>query len=132
LRRLEMGHMPEHERFIRRAIELALLAEGEGNLPAGEGTILGLVTARRLGDDAAVISRLYVSPPHQRQGIGSRLLQESTVASSGIRRLLVQVEEQNTTGLSFYRKQGFEEISRKDEKVEDQILRVIEMEKKLL
>lgn len=30
-----MGHTPEHERFMRRAIELALLAEREGNLPVG-------------------------------------------------------------------------------------------------
>ena len=101
------------------------VAKDEGN------TILGLVTARKQGDDAVVVDRLYVSPQYQRKGIGSKLLEESIIAFPGTRRLRLEVEEQNEKGLSFYRKQGFKEISWKEERVEDETLKVIEMEKQL-
>ena len=101
------------------------VARDEGN------TILGLVTARKQGDDTVVVDRLYVSPQYQRKGIGSKLLEESIIAFPGTRRLRLEVEEQNEKGLSFYRKQGFKEISRKEERVEDETLEVIEMEKQL-
>ncbi|NIM93662.1 MAG: GNAT family N-acetyltransferase [Anaerolineales bacterium] len=101
------------------------VAKDEGN------TIRGLVTARKLGDDMVVIDRMYVSPQYQRKGIGSRLLEESINAFPGIKKFLLEVEEQNTKGLSFYQKHGFKEVSRKEERVEDEILMVIEMEKQL-
>lgn len=101
------------------------VAKDKGN------AILGLVTARKQGDHTVVIDRLYVSPQYQRKGIGSKLLEESIVAFPGIRSLLLEVEEQNKKGLSFYQKHGFKEISRKEERVEGEILMVIEMEKQL-
>jgi ribosomal protein S18 acetylase RimI-like enzyme len=101
------------------------VAKDEGN------TILGLVTARRQGDDEVMIDRLYVSPQYQRKGIGTKLLEESIVSFPGTKRLLVEVEEQNKKGLSFYQKLGFKQISRKEESVQDETLRVIEMEKRL-
>jgi ribosomal protein S18 acetylase RimI-like enzyme len=94
-----------------------------------EKTILGLVTARKQDDDTVVIDRLYVTPQYQRRGIGSMLLEESITTFPGIARLILEVEEQNKVGLSFYQKQGFREISRKEVRVEDDILLVIEMEK---
>jgi ribosomal protein S18 acetylase RimI-like enzyme len=94
-------------------------------------TILGLVTARKQENDEVVIHRLYVSPQYQRRGIGTKLLEESIVAFPGTKRLLLRVEEENKKGLSFYQKQGFKETSRKEERVEDEILMVIEMEKQL-
>ena len=93
--------------------------------------ILGLVTARKRGTDTVVISRLYVHPQHQRKGIGSRLLEESVLAFSGVRRIQLEIEEQNHKGLAFYLKQGFKEIGRKEERIEDEVLKVIEMEKRL-
>ena len=94
-------------------------------------TILGLVTVRKQDDDTVVVGRLYVNPQYQRKGIGSKLLEESIIAFPGTRRLRLEVEKQNEKGLSFYQKQGFREISRKEEKVEDETLEVIEMEKQL-
>jgi ribosomal protein S18 acetylase RimI-like enzyme len=93
--------------------------------------ILGLVSARRYGEEAVVIDRLYVSPQFQRQGIGSRLLEESMTAFPGRKKALLEVEEQNEKGLSFYRKHGFKEVSRKQESVEAESLMVIVMEKQL-
>lgn len=96
-----------------------------------DNTILGLVTARRHGDDAVVIDRLYVSPQYQRKGIGGKLLEKSMVAFPGVKKFLLEVEEQNEKGLSFYQKHGFKEISRKEEVVDEEILMVIVMEKQL-
>ena len=93
--------------------------------------ILGLVTARKRDTDTVVIFRLYVHPQHQRKGIGSRLLEEAALAFSGARRIQLEIEEQNHKGLAFYLKQGFTEIGRKEERVEDEVLKVIEMEKRL-
>ncbi len=93
--------------------------------------ILGLVTARKVDDDAVVVDRLYVSPPHQRKGIGSKLLEESIRSFPGTKKLHLEVEEQNVKGLSFYRKHGFREMGRKEQKLEDEVLMVIEMEKQL-
>ncbi len=94
-----------------------------------ENTTLGLVTARQQSDDIIVITRLYVNPQSQRNGIGSKLLAVSANAFPDAKRLRLEVESLNEKGLSFYRKQGFKEISRKEEEVEGEMMRIIEMEK---
>ena len=95
------------------------------------GVILGLVTAGRPTDEVVYIARLYVLPGHQRQGIGTRLMDACVAAFPGTGTLRLEVEEQNEKGLSFYRKQGFREISRKKVELEGVSLTVVEMEKKL-
>lgn len=95
------------------------------------GAILGLLTAGRPNDEVVYIARLYVLPGHQRQGIGGKLLDACTAAFPGVRTLRLEVEAQNEKGLSFYRKQGFIEISRKEEELEGISLMVVEMEKRL-
>ena len=94
-------------------------------------TILGLVTARKLDNDTVVINRLYVHPQYQRKGIGEMLLNTSISAFPETKRVRLEVEEQNQKGLSFYLKQGFKEIGRKEENVEGETLEVIEMEKRI-
>ena len=94
-------------------------------------TILGLVTARKLDNDTVVISRLYVHPQYQRKGIGKMLLNTSLSAIPETKRVRLEVEEQNQKGLSFYLKQGFKDIGRKEENVEGETLKVIEMEKRI-
>ena len=96
-----------------------------------QGEVIGLVTAGRPSDEVVYIARLYVLPGHQRQGIGGKLLDACTAAFPGVRTLRLEVEAQNEKGLSFYRKQGFIEISRKEEELEGISLMVVEMEKRL-
>ena len=96
-----------------------------------QGEIIGLLTAGRPSEEVIYIARLYVLPGHQRQGIGARLMEACIAAFPGTETLRLEVEEQNEKGLSFYRKQGFREISRKEEGLEGVSLTVIEMEKKL-
>ena len=93
--------------------------------------ILALVTAGKRTDGVVVIARLYVKPGNQRRGIGSKLLEESINAFRGVKKLRLEVEAQNEKGLSFYRRQGFMEISRKEAKIEDVRHVVVEMEKQL-
>lgn len=95
------------------------------------GAIVGLLTAGQPSDDVVIIGRLYVLPGNQRQGIGGKLLDACVAAFPGAQILRLEVEEQNEKGLSFYRKQGFREMNRKEEKIEDVTLVSVEMEKQL-
>ena len=94
-------------------------------------TILGLLTASKQEDGTVVINRLYVSPQHQGKGIGSKLLEESMLAFSGVRKFQLEVEEKNKKALLFYYRKGFLQVSRKEIKVEGESFKVIEMEKLL-
>ena len=96
-----------------------------------QGEVIGLVTAGRPSEEVVYIARLYVLPGHQRQGIGGKLLNACTATFPEVRTLRLEVEAQNEKGLSFYRKQGFIEISRKEEELEGISLMVVEMEKRL-
>ncbi len=95
------------------------------------GAILGLVTAGRPSDEVVYIGRLYVLPGHQRLGIGAKLLDACESFFSGFQVLRLEVEAQNEKGMSFYRKQGFRETSRKEQEIEGISLVVVEMEKRI-
>ncbi len=94
-----------------------------------QGEIIGLLTAGRRSDKVVYIARLYVLPGHQRQGIGGKLLDACVAAFPEAEILRLEVEEQNEKGLSFYRKQGFREISRKEEELEGISMMVVAMER---
>lgn len=93
--------------------------------------ILGLLSAARRDDENVSIGRLYVLPAHQRRGIGAQLLDACIAAYPGVRQLRLEVEAENAKGLAFYRKQGFTELARKQETIEDIELTTIEMELQL-
>ncbi len=77
-----------------------------------QGRIVGhiLVDARKPPD--LVIARLYVRPPHQRGGIGARLLAAALAEHPESRILRLDVEAKNEKGVAFYRRAGFEEVGR--------------------
>ncbi len=95
------------------------------------GKIVGLVTVRKISDDTLFMNRLYVHPRHQRQGIGKQLLETAIKAFPAVRKLQLEVEEENKKGLGFYQKQGLRELQRKEEHIEGEILHSIIMEKVL-
>lgn len=96
-----------------------------------QGEIIGLLTANRPSDEIVYVARLYVLPGHQRQGIGGKLLDACVAAFPEAEILRLEVEEQNERGLSFYRKQGFREICRREEELEGISLMVVAMERTL-
>jgi len=71
--------------------------------------IVGMITAHS-HDELLIIARLYVLPEFQRHGIGARLMEESCRAFPQIRRVQLDVEEQNLKGRAFYLKLGFREV----------------------
>ena len=95
------------------------------------GKIVGLITAVPLNDDVIVIARLYVLPTYQRQGIGGRLMEQAVHMFPQHTVLRLDVEAENEKGLAFYRQHGFLEIGRRQDEVSNEVLQVVEMEKRL-
>ncbi len=93
--------------------------------------LVGLITIRRLDNDTIMMNRLYVHPKYQRKGIGSKLAAEALKVFPNASKMRLEVEEKNGKGHSFYVKQGFQEIERKIDKVDNEEMRVIVMEKGL-
>jgi ribosomal protein S18 acetylase RimI-like enzyme len=95
-----------------------------------EDEVLGLATTFRR-EDTILMFRLYVSPQHQRKGIGELLLKAVMEHFQGAKKIQLNVEAMNPKGQSFYKKQGFKEIKRGEEKIGNEGIEVILMEKAL-
>lgn len=59
------------------------------------------------------IQRLHVSPPYQRQGIGSKLIKEALKEFPKASKVDLEVEGQNYRALAFYQKHGFRKVGEK-------------------
>ena len=71
-----------------------------------KGTVVGHAFALER-DNVALLKRLYVLPPFQRQGIGGMLLAKVVRQFSRATRVRLTVEARNVKALSFYRGHGF-------------------------
>ena len=91
--------------------------------------IVGLVTAQRQDKGTLVVYRLYVDPKHQREGIGSKLLNGCVSAFPKVGRIQLEVEEQNQKGLCFFLKEGFVQAEAKKVLAEGVSVSVVSMEK---
>jgi ribosomal protein S18 acetylase RimI-like enzyme len=92
--------------------------------------LLGLSTTH-MREDTITMFRLYVSPQHQRKGIGDLLLKNVIEHFDGAKKIQLYVEVMNPKGQAFYKKQGFKEIKRAEEEVVNEVIAVILMEKDL-
>lgn len=92
--------------------------------------LVGLSTAL-MPEDTILMPRLYVSPHHQRKGIGELLLNNVIEHFQGAKQIQLHVEVMNPKAQSFYQKHGFKEIKREEEKLANQVLELILMEKQL-
>jgi ribosomal protein S18 acetylase RimI-like enzyme len=72
-----------------------------------DGKLLGMVSAGKINDNTAKVFQLYVLPNHQRKGIGSKLMDVAVSHFDKVRKIILEVEESNTKGISFYEKYGF-------------------------
>ena len=91
------------------------------------GQLIGHAFARELKPDVLFLSRLYVLPVWQRQGVGRRLLEAVLDRHPDAARVCVNVEAENGKGVAFYRRNAFVVV---DEKTEGG-LRSLRMEKAL-
>jgi len=92
--------------------------------------IVGLATARTI-ENVVILFRLYVSPIHQRKGIGKPLLDSVEQHFSGAKKIQLHVEIFNQKGQAFYKKSGFKEMKREQEKVGDETINQILMEREM-
>jgi ribosomal protein S18 acetylase RimI-like enzyme len=91
--------------------------------------IAGIITVTKIDAQTLFMSRLYVHPDYQRQGIGSQLIQVAIKAFPGVQKLQLDVFEGNQKGLAFYLKQGFRRLRMENEEVNGEIIPSIIMEK---
>lgn len=92
--------------------------------------LVGLSTSY-MPEDTIVMFRLYVSPQHQRKGIGDLLLKNVIEHFQAAKKIQLHVEVMNPKGQSFYKKHGFKEMKREEEKVVNERIEIILMEKTL-
>ncbi len=71
--------------------------------------LVGMVSAGKITPDTLKIFQLYVHPGHQRKGVGKRLMDAAInhFSTDPLRKVVLEVEEGNQKGISFYRKYGF-------------------------
>ncbi len=82
---------------------------------AGPQQLAGFVLSRLAADEAEVLS-IAVSPERRGEGIAGRLLSahREMLRFERVRMLFLEVEEGNAPALALYRREGFEEVSRRD------------------
>ena len=87
--------------------------EGETVFVAEVGGAPAGYVAVDLTQAAARVDQLFVSPEHEREGVGRRLLEyaEGYAISQGAATLQVVVEDENRRAQDFYRGRGFVSVS---------------------
>ena len=94
-----------------------------------DSNILGLATVREDSKDAIYMSRLYVLPVYQGQGIGSRLFDHALKMFPRVKRFRLSVEEMNQKAIQFYANRGFIKVDERALMIGDDVINTFEMEK---
>jgi ribosomal-protein-alanine N-acetyltransferase len=86
----------------------------EGAFEGDEGPLTGFLLSRKAADEAEILT-IAVSPRQRRRGIGKELLrrQMRRLAESGVKRLFLEVAEDNAAARALYRSLGFREEGRR-------------------
>jgi len=121
-RLLDSWYSPES---LRRALATpgSSLFVAESN-----GDVVGFAQFVRRPPDAAELTRIYVLPDRQRDGIGMRLLDAGLTefAGEGLKQLTVEVERDNRNGRRFYERAGFAETRELTRDVRGYVLPLVE------
>jgi len=91
--------------------------------------ILGLASVREDSKDTIYMSRLYVLPVYQGQGIGSRLTDHAIKMFPRVKRIRLSVEEMNQKAIQFYLNRGFVNVDERALMIGDDVISTFEMEK---
>ena len=101
---------PEAASWSRQTYEAILQDPQHGCCYVAEldGSVVGFICFRVTGDEAELLN-LAVLPSCRRQGIGSRLLEQTLpeAASRGATRIFLEVRETNQPALKFYQRYSF-------------------------
>jgi len=72
-----------------------------------EGRLIGTASARRGCEGGLILSRLYVLPEAQGEGVGARLLAAVVAAFPEATNVSLEVERMNARAIAFYTRAGF-------------------------
>ena len=111
--------LPEiQERLLRRwyspPLIKAALTQSESwfSVAAVEERVVGYAQFIAGKNHRGELTRIYVLPEYQKQGIGKRLLEDglSSLKNHGVEEIFVQVEKENAKGINFYERNGFHPV----------------------
>ena len=79
-----------------------------------EGEVVGMGTLKRVSDNTAEVKRMRVSPEHQGQGLGTRLLElvENKAKELGYKELILDTSDRQKAAIHIYKKHGYKEYKR--------------------
>lgn len=99
-----------------------LVAEYKGNTVG----FLNLSHVNKMGQ--AELIAIYIHPEYQGKGIGTALLQKGIdLFHPNIKEIMVNVEKENTIGLTFYKAKGFKVLNEFDDVFNGHVLKTIRM-----
>ena len=106
IERKSFGAAAYSKRMLRRMFEDK---EGMNFIAEDRGKILGYICALPLTVDAADIESIAVEPASQNSGVGSILFDEleQVLTRTGYMEIVLEVRENNTPAINFYKKRGF-------------------------
>ena len=83
------------------------------------GRVLGFASLRIIGRGKGELSGIVVLRSESGKGLGTKLVEKAckTAARLGIKRLIVKTEVFNERAIAFYKKSGFAETRKENEKV---------------
>ncbi len=127
--------LPENqERLLGRWYAPAALEEAIGRseswfyVAVVQGEVIGFAQFMMREDGRGELTRIYVLPEWQRQGVGSDLLREGLAALSthGAEEVFVHVEKGNARGIGFYERRGFHQLREFSVELPEQELELLE------
>jgi len=122
------------ERLLGRWYTPAALGEATGQsdswfyVAVVEEKVIGFAQFVMREDRRGELTRIYVLPEWQRQGVGGRLLGEglASLLSHGAQEVFVHVERGNNKGIGFYESRGFHGVREFVVELPDQDLDLVE------
>ena len=105
----------EHERFHRRQLRYLLtIAQGKVLVYERAGQVSGaLILSWRRNSSVARITSIAVRPAYRGQGIGTVLVSqaENLARARGLKKLNLEVRQDNQKAISFYEGHGYTRVS---------------------
>ncbi|MBS4199037.1 GNAT family N-acetyltransferase [Bacillus sp. FJAT-49732] len=93
-----------------------------------DGEIVGFANFSTVNEDGKTeLTAIYLDPEYQGKGIGTALLKKGITTLAGAKEIYINVEKDNSIGLTFYRAKGFEFVSEFSEEFYGYFLNTVRM-----
>jgi ribosomal protein S18 acetylase RimI-like enzyme len=117
------------------SLSRALATKGSSFFVAESGgEIIGFAQFVRRSSESVELTRIYLLPDRQRNGVGMRLLEAGLTefTAEGLKHLTVEVERDNGNGRRFYERAGFAESRELTHDVQGYELALVEYRRPIL